>query len=66
MAKIIIDTEIQKTDGRASNGGGFRNQGRKAKFQEETTTLAFRVPLSKKEEIKIKVEKIIRPYFKTA
>lgn len=51
-------------DGRKNNGGGFRNQGRKQKFKEETTTLAFRVPTSKKDEIKIKVSKIIQPYFK--
>jgi hypothetical protein len=48
-------------DKRINNGGG---QGRKPKFNEETTTLAFRVPVSKKEEIKTKVDVILLQYQK--
>lgn len=33
-------------------GGAGRGQGRKPKFNEETTTLSVRVPVSKKEEMK--------------
>lgn len=34
------------------HGGAGRGQGRKLKFNEETTTLSVRVPVSKKEELK--------------
>lgn len=33
-------------------GGAGRGQGRKLKFQEETTTFSCRVPVSKKPELK--------------
>lgn len=35
-----------------THGGPGRGQGRKSKFNEETTTLSVRVPVSKKEELK--------------
>ena len=34
------------------HGGAGRGQGRKSKFNEETTTLSVRVPVSKKEDLK--------------
>lgn len=35
-----------------THGGAGRGQGRKLKFDEETTTFSVRVPVSKKEELK--------------
>jgi len=35
-----------------TRGGSGRNQGRKPRFKEPTTTLTVRVPVSKKEELK--------------
>lgn len=35
-----------------THGGSGRNQGRKLKFDEETTTFSVRVPVSKKDELK--------------
>ena len=35
-----------------TRGGSGRNQGRRPRFKEPTTTLTVRVPVSKKEELK--------------
>jgi hypothetical protein len=45
-------------------GGARPGAGRKPKFKglEETTTIAFRVPVSKKEEIEDKVQKLLKKY----
>jgi hypothetical protein len=47
-------------------GGKREGAGRKPKFktEEETTTISFRVPLSKVDEIRAKVEKILKAYTK--
>ena len=46
-------------------GGKREGSGQKKKYGEDTVTIAFRVPKSKKDEIKNKVAKIIKTYFKT-
>ncbi len=38
------------------HGGSGRKQGRKLKFDEETTTFSCRIPISKKPELKLLVE----------
>jgi hypothetical protein len=45
-------------------GGARPGAGRKPKFkgEEETTTISFRVPVSKKEEIDDKVQKLLKKY----
>lgn len=53
---------IKKKQIKDPRGGPGRNQGRKPVYNEATTTLAFRVPVSKKKEIKKKVEIILQPY----
>lgn len=41
---------VQKVK-KKTHGGAGRNQGRKPKFKEPTTTLTVRVPVSKKQEL---------------
>lgn len=43
---------MKKNIKKKQHGGAGRGQGRKLKFNEETTTLSVRVPVSKKEELK--------------
>lgn len=50
----------------SGKGGKREGSGRKPKFKndEETVTIAFRVPASKVEEIKAKIEKLLQRYTK--
>lgn len=41
-----------KNKPKKQHGGAGRGQGRKSRFNEETTTLSVRVPVSKKEDLK--------------
>lgn len=42
-------------------GGKRKGAGRKPKYNEPTITVAFRIPHSKKEQVKKAVHKIIKP-----
>ena len=43
-----------------THGGKRKGAGRKPKYNEPTTTIAFRVPISKVEAVKKSVQKIIK------
>jgi len=47
------------------NGGQRKNCGAKPKYNEPTTTIAFRVPVSKVEEIKSLVKNNLIKYLKS-
>lgn len=51
MKKKKIDKPTQ--------GGKRANAGRRQKFGEKTDTIAFRVPISRKEEIKQKIASLL-------
>ncbi len=45
-----------------NRGGKRKGSGRKPKFDEETITIAFRVPISKVDEITLIVNKRLKKY----
>lgn len=47
-----------------NRGGKRKGSGRKPKFEEETTTISFRVPISKIDEITELVNKRLKKYLK--
>ena len=49
-----------------TRGGSRPNTGPKPKYNEATTTVAFRVPVSKAEEIKAMVNKKLKTFKKNA
>lgn len=51
---------MQKRTSTTSNRGGTRSgAGRKPKYKEATTTVAFRVPISKVQQVKELVKKLL-------
>lgn len=47
---------------KSKRGGARPNSGQKLKYSEETTTVSFRVPVSKTDEIKEIVKKKLREW----
>lgn len=54
--------EVERFSVNEKRGGKRQNAGSKPKYSEPTTTTAFRVPISKKEEVREAVNKMLSDY----
>jgi len=58
---IFLDGQIKKLN-KLKHGGKRQNSGAKPKYTEPTKTIAFRVPISKIDEVKEAVNKMLLSY----
>lgn len=53
-----------KKEEKPKHGGSRKGAGRPAKFSEETTTVAFRIPVGLKEKVVETVQRMLKSYGK--
>lgn len=58
---VFLDGQIEKLN-KLKRGGKRKNSGAKPKYSEPTKTTAFRIPISKIEEVKAVVNKMLLGY----